>query len=883
MQNDTQTEPLSRDVGAAGEGARLALETPVRPKRRVLFGVFFAAMCCEVLGQTIWRLDLAPPFVSTLLDIVCGCLLLSVVYYVVRQSRALRAIRFLILLSGACIVTWGVLDIVISLPELAGNDYMAIIRSTGRAAAVLATVGFITCVMLGFLLSLLNALDVNFLLAKEQEGLLQEVAERSRAETALRQSEARQRLLYNSVQAGIVVQSASGDIVDSNHVAAEFFGLAIGEMQGRSALDLGWRMVNAAGRPITHEERPSMSTVRTGVPIRNLLLGVTSEVSGALHWLLVNTEPLFEPMRTAVSEVLITFQDVTELKQAQEDLRESEARFRAIFDTSPIAIVEAEFSALWRRLAELRELGMDDLRAYLDDHPEEVAHLSTLVKILDFNAATVRIMGAADKNSIVRALPAYFTGDSLAVFKDQIVTLARGVPATEHEMPIVNAVGQPIWLAVSLAIQPTTDAASSRVLVSFIDVTSRRRAEDERLRLERQIQQTQRLESLGVLAGGIAHDFNNILMAILGHADLAQDELPPTSAVRESLSEIELAARRASELCRQMLAYSGRGRFVVETIVLRDIVEEMVQLLSTSISKKATVTLRLEDNRVCMKGDATQVRQIVMNLVVNAAEALGDEPGVITVTTGTRECTPEFLNSTVAGEELAPGPYAYLEVRDTGCGMAPDTLARIFEPFYTTKFTGRGLGMSAVLGIVRGHKGTLTIQSEPGQGSTFTILFPAIDEMVPPRNRKSKALKDTWKGSGCVLVVDDERPVRSLAKRMLTRLGFDALFANDGREAVDLYAERRGEVDFVLLDLTMPNMNGEEALHELRRVDPDIRVILSSGYTEQEIAARFEGKGLAGFIQKPYTLEVLRNCLRSLTDGKAGKKSIRVFEEPPPH
>ncbi|MCX7049840.1 MAG: PAS domain S-box protein [Candidatus Sumerlaeota bacterium] len=405
------------------------------------------------------------------------------------------------------------------------------------------------------------------------------------------------------------------------------------------------------------------------------------------------------------------------------------------------------------------------------------------------------------------------------------------------------------------------------------DLVVRKQAEERQRDMERRMQETQKLESLGVLAGGIAHDFNNLLTAILGHADLALQYLSPMSLARDSLQEIEKASFRAAELCRQMLAYSGKGRFVIEAISLMDMVEEMVHLLKSSISKKAILNLNMEKNLPPILGDATQIRQVVMNLVINASEAISDQSGVITISTGVMQCERGYLAETYLDENLPEGLYVYVEVSDTGCGMDRETMGRIFEPFFTTKFTGRGLGMSAVLGIVRGHKGALKIYSEPGKGTTFKVLFPASKEEASVAGQKDANGLEGWKGEGGILLVDDEEIVRNIAKRMLESMGFKVLIAEDGREAVNLYQDRAAEINLVLLDLTMPVMNGEEAFRELRRLDPHVRVIMSSGYTESEIASRFAGKGLAGFIQKPYRLAWLRERLQAILQA-AGKEKV---------
>lgn len=435
----------------------------------------------------------------------------------------------------------------------------------------------------------------------------------------------------------------------------------------------------------------------------------------------------------------------------------------------------------------------------------------------------------------------------------------------QEEYPVILPTGEERWFWEK-GCGVYSESGKLIALEGFIaDLTDLKNAEKDRIELERKMLQTQKLESLGVLAGGIAHDFNNILMAILGHADLALEELSPMSPARESISEIEKASKRAADLCRQMLAYSGRGRFVVEMIILRDLVDEMVHLLKTSISKKAGLVLNLEKNLPAVKGDATQIRQILMNLVINASDAIGDKEGTITISTGSMNCDRSFFKDSCIAENPEEGHYVWLEVSDTGCGMDKETLSRIFEPFFTTKFTGRGLGMSAVIGIIQGHKGALKIISEPGKGTTFRILLPAEAANIYTQDNNAAASSEKWHGSGTILMVDDEEIIRNLGKAMLSKLGFNVVTAADGREAIDIYKKSGSGIDMVILDLTMPRMNGEETLKELVTIDPEVRVIISSGYTEFEITPKFAKKALAGFIQKPYTMNSLRDCLQSVS------------------
>ena len=303
-----------------------------------------------------------------------------------------------------------------------------------------------------------------------------------------------------------------------------------------------------------------------------------------------------------------------------------------------------------------------------------------------------------------------------------------------------------------------------------------------------------------------------------------------------------------------MLAYSGRGKFAIELIDLGVLVEDVLDLLKSAISKKAVLNLNLGENLPVLEGDPSQLGQVIMNLVMNASEAIGERGGVISISTGARECSAEHLLKTYAHDGSSPGLYLTLQVSDTGSGMDAATQARLFEPFFTTKPTGRGLGLAGVLGIVRGHKGALGLESEPGKGTTFTVFLPVSNAEMGEAPPKTNALTVDRQREGTVLLVDDERALLALGASMLSRLGFAVLAAADGQEALAMYREHMDEITLVLLDLTMPGMDGAETFHALRALDATVRVVMSSGYGEQDMATRFAGEGLAGFLPKPYTL-----------------------------
>ena len=396
------------------------------------------------------------------------------------------------------------------------------------------------------------------------------------------------------------------------------------------------------------------------------------------------------------------------------------------------------------------------------------------------------------------------------------------------------------------------------------DITDHRQEEEHRLALERKLLEAQKLESLGVLAVGIAHDFNNLLAAILGNTNLAQMRVPDSELkLTAFLKNIEKAALRAADLCKQMLAYSGKGRFTMRVLDVNEVVRETLELLEVSITKKAALRVELRHGVPSVYADATQLRQVIMNLVINASEAIGDNSGLIRVRTGVVKADTSFFVNAYSPTELSPGEYVFVEVTDSGCGMTPETQKRIFDPFFTTKFTGRGLGLAAVLGIVRGHKGALKITSEVGKGSSFKFILPLAPATVQPEPPRVVSPAYEWKGVGTILVVDDDPTVRAVVSRMVESVGFTVLQAVDGRHGIEVYRENSDEIRAVVLDMTMPNLDGRQALQELRALRHDLCVLMVSGFSESNTTF-INRDGPNGFLQKPFTAEELIQKLRTI-------------------
>ena len=503
---------------------------------------------------------------------------------------------------------------------------------------------------------------------------------------------------------------------------------------------------------------------------------------------------------------------------ARRALEEEEARFRLLFEQSPDPILL-------------------------------ISHAS----VLDANAAAAHLFGM-EHDAMLGAPVFAFSPEQQpdgASSSDGYRTHLEEALLGSHqwfEWTFLGAQGREAICQVKLTRLEHGDQPIIHAIVR--DLTAQKRADADRTALERQLFQAQKMESLGVLAGGIAHDFNNLLMGVLGHAGLALEQLNPLHPARRNLESIQKAGQRAADLTRQMLAYSGRGQFIVRHLDLTSQVEEMLHLLEVSLPKTVVLNLDLRGGLPAVSADASQIQQVIMNLVINAAEAIGDVSGAITLATGARQIDATDLGKMLVGQDAVPGMYVYLEVTDTGCGMDADTLNRIFEPFFTTKFTGRGLGLSAIMGIVRGHRGALRVYSEVGQGTTFKEFFPA--QTLTAESLMAQGREAAYTGSGVILVVDDDETVRTVARQALELKGFQVLDAHDGRGAVELVRQHDGAIAMVLLDMTMPHMGGEAAFREMRLIQPDLRVVLSSGYNEVEAMSRFMGKGLKGFIQKPY-------------------------------
>jgi signal transduction histidine kinase len=388
---------------------------------------------------------------------------------------------------------------------------------------------------------------------------------------------------------------------------------------------------------------------------------------------------------------------------------------------------------------------------------------------------------------------------------------------------------------------------------------------DERRRLERQMMMSEKIKGLGLMAGGIAHDFNNLLQTILGNTDLVLIEEEGLSEEgKHSIGEIRTAARTAAGLASQMLAYAGKSALRIAPLHVNALVRSMTPLIEAAVPKSARCRYELADHLPMVDADEGQVRQLIMNLATNAAEALPPQGGAFTIRTGQRQCDQEFLRRTLLHEDLPSGRYLFVSVQDTGCGIEAGTVERIFDPFFSTKFAGRGLGLASVLGIVRAHRAAITVESTPGEGSTFTVYFPVTRSESAVLDEEPVAVTDDWQGQGHVLVADDEEGVRHVAKRMFQLLGFEVEVVENGEQAVEACRTRHDEIGFYVLDMSMPGIGGAEAARQILALAPDAHIILSSAYPREQVEAEKGALTVDGFLRKPYERNALRSQLATI-------------------
>jgi len=544
-----------------------------------------------------------------------------------------------------------------------------------------------------------------------------------------------------------------------------------------------------------------------------------------------------------------------------------------ILATGTLAAILLSFylAALTRRTADLRE-SEAKARVLVEAAPEAIVVLDPRRgRFVDANQNAERLFGISRERLLARG-PVELSpmrqpdGRLSAEAAEGYVREALAGHPQRLEWVHWDAQGREFPCEVNLVRLPSPGGPLVRG--SLVDVTERKRAETERREFEEKMRHSQRLESLGLLTGGIAHDFNNLLTPILGYASLARKDVPDGSPVGEALARIETTARRASELIRQLLAYTGKSAIAASYISVNSLVLEMGHLLRVSIPKSISIEFALSDDVPEIIADAAQIRQVVLNLITNAADSIGEGPGWIILSTGVARLETAELAQLTGPTGLPAGQYAWVEVADTGTGMDRETLSRIFDPFFTTKEHGRGLGLAAILGIVRAHRGGLQVDSQPGRGTHFRVYFPR-EEAQAYSSVSDPAAPYAVKYRGKALVADDEDLIRQLARSLLESMGFQVREARDGVEALDAFLETPGDYAFLAFDVLMPALNGRAVLERIDRVRPGVPCLLMSGYDVRDASQPFAGRPASSFLQKPFTAAEFEAKVRESLAGVA--------------
>jgi len=645
--------------------------------------------------------------------------------------------------------------------------------------------------------------------------VIEDITEKIRTERALRGSEQLLTLAQNAAHLGLWDRDLRTNIITSSGEYAGLYGLAAD--RPAPTYEEWLRLVHP-------EDRKRVQEVLQEALEHRCPWDVEFRVhwpDESEHWVCCKGMVYFDDSGQPVRAAGVNF-DITERKRAESALRESEERFRRVFEEGPLG---------------LALVGKD-------------------YHFLKVNGALCQMVGYSEAELLRMSFPDITHPDDLRANVELAEKLFKHeIPFYQLQKRYVRRNGEVIWIKLTASVIRDQRDEALYGLGMIEDMTEIKRTQEEALA-------RQKLESLGVLAGGIAHDFNNLLGGILAEAELVEADLPPYSSPLEEIQRIKQSALRGSEIVRELMIYAGQNQTVlVEAVDISRLAEEMLELLKVSISKHAVLRTVLHDNLPAVHGNAAQIRQVVMNLVINASEAIGEKQGVITVTTAqvTGSENLAFNGATI----LPQGDYVRLQVSDTGCGMTEAVKAKIFDPFFSTKFAGRGLGLGVVQGIVRGHGGTIDLKSSPGEGTTFQVFLPCTPQRVAKIHRaiRSSGVGQSKARTGTILVVEDEETLRLAVSTALRKSGFSVMEANDGSSAMELLRTHTDEIDAILLDVTLPGIASREIFEEAQRIRPDLKVIVTSAYSKETVDASFAGLAVEHFIRKPFRLADIARLL----------------------
>lgn len=550
----------------------------------------------------------------------------------------------------------------------------------------------------------------------------------------------------------------------------------------------------------------------------------------------------------------------TDIERANKKLSDSETRYRKLFDYAPIPLWEEDFTDVYLYFEKLRHQGVSDIREHFNRHPVEVQKCREMIKVLEVNYAAVNLHHAQSKNELLKNLNVIFSARSFEAFKEELIALANGQLKFEIEAELKTLSGEPIFIYLILFIEKLQDGPAMALLAT-VDITEQKNDEIEKRRLELELHQAQKLDSIGTLAGGIAHDFNNILSATLGYTELALEAAEKGTQLQEDIQDIYTASLRAKELVSQILAFARQTDEKRVPIQIDLIIKEVLKFIRSSIPTTIEIQQNIESDSLII-GNSTQIQRIIMNLCTNAAHAMENEGGELRITL--KDTTINNGNP-LGASHLPLGDYVEIRIADSGHGIEPQIIDKIYEPYFTTKKPGEGTGMglAMVYGIVETYSGKINVKSVVGKGTTFTIYLPVAKEGKVHRENKTEELPT---GHERILFVDDEPHITTVVDRILSQLGYSVTTKTRSTEALELFKLKPDSFDLVISDVTMPKMAGDQLAQHLMEIRPNIPIILCTGYSKRLSKDDALKIGIKALAHKPLVKEDLAKTVREVLD-----------------